>query len=277
MSASEDAVLAALATSNQKDSLKKRQEDAKKKQNGELPPDLDQDGKMINPHNPDFITKVPWYLGDSGPTLKHHNVQKFDHFLSLSETDKIINDRLKQKANSEKSVQFRKGACRNCGAMSHKEKDCVERPRSSRKAAWKSGLDIVQDEVALDLTNFGKVSYDAKRDQWNGYDPVEYKTVIGKYERIEAERRRVKQVEKEARQRQSEAASRRKREERRKQAAARRLQSGTADGLTAVDDGPSDAESDSGSASEYDSDEEDEERAADEVRGDSDPCFCSLH
>ena len=46
--------------------FKKRQDDAKKKQSGEMAPDLDQDGKMINPHNPDFITKVPWYLGNSG-------------------------------------------------------------------------------------------------------------------------------------------------------------------------------------------------------------------
>lgn len=74
--------------------IKKRKDDAKKKQNGELPPDLDQDGKMINPHNPDFITKVPWYLGSSGPTLKHHSIQKSDHVLSFHETDALINGKI---------------------------------------------------------------------------------------------------------------------------------------------------------------------------------------
>ncbi len=27
------------------------------------------------------------------------------------------------------ATKFRKGACKNCGAMTHKEKDCVDRPR----------------------------------------------------------------------------------------------------------------------------------------------------
>ena len=76
-------------------SFKKRQEDALKKQNGQLAPDLDQDGKMINPHNPDFITRVPWYLGDSGPTLKHHSRQKSDQVLTLSETDRLIDEKFK--------------------------------------------------------------------------------------------------------------------------------------------------------------------------------------
>jgi pre-mRNA-processing factor SLU7 len=151
--------------------FKKRQDDAKKKQSGEMAPDLDQDGKMINPHNPDFITKVPWYLGSSGPTLKHHNIQKSDHFLSLSEADQIIYQRLEaQRSTLDNQTQkvFKKGACKNCGATTHKEKDCVERPRSTKKSAWKSGLDIAPDEMVLNLEAYGKVSFSAKRDQWKG-------------------------------------------------------------------------------------------------------------
>ena len=152
-------------------SFKKRQDDAKKKQSGEMAPDLDQDGKMINPHNPDFITKVPWYLGSSGPTLKHHNIQKSDHFLSLSEADQLFYQKIEaQRTSLEAQSQktFKKGSCKNCGATTHKEKDCVERPRSTKKSAWKSGLDIAPDEIVLKLEEYGKVSFSAKRDQWKG-------------------------------------------------------------------------------------------------------------
>lgn len=201
----------------EKDSFKKRQEDAKKKQSGELPPDLDQDGKMINPHNPDFITKVPWYLGDSGPTLKHHNVQKVDHFLSLSESDQLIQSKLqtKQKNQQNKSLVFRKGACKNCGAMTHKEKDCVERPRSSKKAAWKSGTDIAADEVILKMEEHGKIAYDAKRDQWQGYNPEEHKKTVERYDRMEKERKKFAREAREAKRLAAEEARKAKQEKKR--------------------------------------------------------------
>ena len=168
------------ADANGGKTFKQRQEEAKKKQSGEMAPDVDQDGKIINPHNPDFITRVPWYLGSSGPTLKHHNIQKSDHFLSLSEADQLIQQKIvaqKQVAQTSSRTVFKKGACKNCGATTHKEKDCVERPRSLKKSAWKSGLDIAPDDVVLKLEDHGKVSFAAKRDQWKGYDPEEYKEV----------------------------------------------------------------------------------------------------
>jgi hypothetical protein len=58
--------------------------------------------------------------------------------------------------------------------MTHKEKDCVERPRSAKKAAWKSGLDIAPDEVSLNLEHHGKVSYSAKRDQVTYSHPAKH-------------------------------------------------------------------------------------------------------
>ena len=154
---------------------------------------------MINPHNPDFITKVPWYLGDSGPTLKHHQVQKKDQELSLTEADKLIESKLKSQILSRqqpKTVIYRKGACKNCGAITHKEKDCIERPRSNKKAAWKTGLDIAPDETILNLEDHGKVTYSAKRDQWQGYDATEYKAVVDRFNKVEEERHKQKMEEK---------------------------------------------------------------------------------
>ena len=147
---------------------------------------------IINPHNPDFITKVPWYLGESGPSLKHHSIQKNDHVLTVTETDALIQQKIaKKKQNlADTNKIFKKGACKNCGAMTHKEKDCVERPRSSKKSAWKSGLDIASDDVVLNLEDHGKVSYAAKRDKWQGYNPDEYKDVLDRHTRLEEERKK---------------------------------------------------------------------------------------
>ena len=47
-------------------------------------------GKMINPHNPEYITKRPWYLGESGPSLNHHAKQHSDEALKLMEAEEII-------------------------------------------------------------------------------------------------------------------------------------------------------------------------------------------
>lgn len=242
--------------SKEKDSFKKRQNDAKKKQTGELPPDLDQDGKMINPHNPDFITKVPWYLGDSGPTLKHHNVQKVDHFLSLSESDQLVRSKLQERKQNakNKAVVYRKGACKNCGAMTHKEKDCVERPRSSKKAAWKSGENIAADEVVLNMEEHGKVAYDAKRDQWQGYNPDEHKKTVERYERIEEERKKEARKAKEEKRLAAEAAKKAKHERKKLAKAATDKESeelGDKDKDSAIVNSD-----DSDSGSDYDSDED---------------------
>src|SRR3546814_4808421 len=159
--------------------FKKQKEIEKARQDGELPPEQDEDGKLINPHNPEFISKRPWYLGDSGPSLKHHAAQKSDRLITMSEADELLKAG-RRKAN--KATAFRKGACTNCGAMGHKAKECVERPRSVKKSAAKTGLDISADEQRIDLEMHGKLAFDAKRDRWAGYDPEEHKLTIKRFE-----------------------------------------------------------------------------------------------
>ena len=61
----------------------------------------------------------------------------------------------------------------SCGAMSHKTKDCMERPRG-KGARWTS-KHIAADEKVEDI-DFG--DFDTKRDRWNGYDPESYTKIF---------------------------------------------------------------------------------------------------
>ena len=82
-----------------------------------------------------------------------------------------INDWYDRGAKGATAKKYRKGACENCGALTHKRKDCLERPR--KKGAKFTNKDIAADEIVRDI----ELGYDAKRDRWNGYDPSEHKKV----------------------------------------------------------------------------------------------------
>ena len=65
--------------------------------------------------------------------------------------------------------------------MTHKTKDCVERPR--KRGASKTGKNIaatnfVRDQIAL--------GFDGKRDRYNGFDAADYGRVVDRYEKAEA-------------------------------------------------------------------------------------------
>jgi pre-mRNA-processing factor SLU7 len=85
--------------------------------------------------------------------------------------------------------KYRKGACENCGALTHKKKDCLERPR--KKGAKYTGKDIQADEVIQDMA----MGYDAKRDRWNGYDASEHKRIYDEYAAVEAARQKIREDE----------------------------------------------------------------------------------
>ncbi|KAF0682920.1 hypothetical protein As57867_024855, partial [Aphanomyces stellatus] len=170
---------------NSTDFRKKKELDEARK-NGTLPPEQDADGNLINPHNPDYISKRPWYLGDSGPSLKHQINPKKDQVLTMTEADALNIRAFKQGSQRKK---FQKGACTNCGAMTHKAVECVERPR--KVGAWKSNKNLAADEVIVDVRSgqYGKLTFDAKRDAWLGYDADEHQATIDRFEKMEQVRK----------------------------------------------------------------------------------------
>lgn len=130
--------------------------------------------KEANEYIPSFISKKPFYIGedDQNDYLEHQRLQK----AAQSDQSKWY-DRGKKLGPA--ATKFRKGACENCGAMTHKTKECLSRPRA-KGARW-TGRDIQADEVVQDVS----LGWDAKRDRWNGYDPKEYKSVIDEYLQLE--------------------------------------------------------------------------------------------
>jgi pre-mRNA-processing factor SLU7 len=178
--------------------FRKKKELDEARKNGTLPPEQDADGNLINPHNPDYISKRPWYLGQSGPSLTHQINPKKDHVLSMTEADQLSVKAFKAVPGVRK--KFQKGACTNCGAMTHKANECVERPR--KVGAWKTNKNIAADEVLVDVRSgrFGKLTFDAKRDAWLGYDASEHQDTIDRFEKMETLRneKRIEKMNKEA-------------------------------------------------------------------------------
>ncbi|KAI3877666.1 hypothetical protein MKW98_020147 [Papaver atlanticum] len=113
------------------------------------------------------MADAPWYLKFLTRTLKHQKnwkgTRKEDNWYRRGQTT--------FKANT-----YRKGACPNCGSMTHNAKSCMERPR--KKGAKWTNMYIMPDELIETI----ELDYEGKRDRWNGFDPSTYARVIDKYE-----------------------------------------------------------------------------------------------
>lgn len=143
---------------------------------GLAPAELDEDGKEINPHIPQYMSSAPWYLNAERPSLKHQRKWKSDPNYTKEWYDRG--------AKVFQADKYRKGACMNCGAMTHDTKTCMERPRKIG-ARW-TNKRIAPDEK---IEAF-ELDYDGKRDRWNGYDPATYARVIDRYEARDEARRK---------------------------------------------------------------------------------------
>ncbi|KAK4941393.1 mRNA splicing protein [Elasticomyces elasticus] len=130
-----------------------------------------------NEYIPSFISKRPFWA-ETTPDADYLEHQR------LQTESKDTLDKAKWYDRGKKAgpaaTKFRKGACENCGAMTHKTKECLSRPRK-QGAKW-TGRDIQADEVVEDV----RLGWDAKRDRWNGYDNREYTAVVREYEELEA-------------------------------------------------------------------------------------------
>lgn len=137
--------------------------------------------KERNEYIPSFISKKPFYIDDESGNdyLEHQRLQK-----TTPDQSKWY-DRGKRAGPA--ATKYRKGACENCGAMTHKTKECLSRPRK-QGAKW-TGKDIQADEVIQKVD----MGWDAKRDRWNGYDTSEYRKVVDEYAELEAMKRAAKE------------------------------------------------------------------------------------
>ncbi|XP_077434982.1 pre-mRNA-splicing factor SLU7 isoform X1 [Vanacampus margaritifer] len=163
---------------------RKKKELEEQRKLGNAPAEVDEEGKDINPHIPQYISSVPWYIDPSKrPTLKHQRPQT-----EIQENFSAIGEWYKRGVQENSlTTKFRKGACENCGAMTHKKKDCLERPR--KVGAKFTGTSIAQDEHAQVQL---KLDYDGKRDRWNGYDPEEHQRIVEEYAKVDLAKRTLK-------------------------------------------------------------------------------------
>ncbi|TIA90930.1 hypothetical protein E3P99_01293 [Wallemia hederae] len=167
-----------------REEMRKKRELEEARKAGTAPAELDEDGKPINPHIPQYISQAPWYMDTGKPGLAHQRLNK-EYDNSADKLSKWYD----RSAKGFKAQRFRKGACDNCGAMGHSKKDCVERPR--KRGANKTNYVTQSDDIVHDIAT----DFDAKRDRWNGYDPSTHRRVVEEYDAVEQERRRLQEDE----------------------------------------------------------------------------------
>lgn len=181
-------------------------------------------GKMINPHNPEFLTKKPWYLSNDGavsaePTLEHQADQRLvQKELSLSTAEQLLQEQRTQWKERALVGTFVKGQWvesmkRNkmpyviCQilAVNHKgtefdlqyEDGTIERKVKINPHAPKPRIRMTKAgsrTAVVDVEVHGKETFDSKRDQYHGYDRDAHNAkLVEKFETRDALRRKIRE------------------------------------------------------------------------------------
>lgn len=120
-----------------------------------LPPDGDITGTKL----PAYVKKIPWYMNNGQDNLDHQRLAPF-----TQPKESKINEFVKRNRSKRTvATNWKPGCCRNCGASTHTEFECLERTR--HKNARVSGECVVEKETPVDHN----LSYDEKKDQYANY------------------------------------------------------------------------------------------------------------
>lgn len=136
----------------------------------------DEDVNEINPHMPYYIVRAPWYVDTGIPSLKH---QKF-----TTVPQKTI-------GNNQNISETKYQECDNCGALDHKIKECVERPRKliARDITEQASRQVIDILKSKNQSKTEFDDFDTKRDRWKEFDPSEYRSIVERYETIEKQKK----------------------------------------------------------------------------------------
>lgn len=157
-----------------RDAHKKEMQLLEARKAGLAQPELDEDGKAINPHIPKYMVDAPWYLAAEQPSLKHQrNWRAADN---------------RQDSSAAAAAAAMGGAEMKRRGYAATE-DEFARPSAKRAkggdAAAAPGEDneTVRLEKEENKANLG--AWERKRDQYATYDAADYARVAERYERVE--------------------------------------------------------------------------------------------
>lgn len=131
-------------------------------------------------HMPQYIKQAPWYIEQKDQEVLNHQRAR-NEVPKTSINDTWFRRGLK---TDQQVTKFRKGACQNCGALTHDVKTCTERPR--KVGAKFTQRDFANDEF-VEAKLADKIAYEAKRDRWNGYDSNAFKQVVDEWNIVNEE------------------------------------------------------------------------------------------
>eukprot|EP00658_Telonema_sp_P-2_P045346 TRINITY_DN3328_c0_g1_i1.p1 TRINITY_DN3328_c0_g1~~TRINITY_DN3328_c0_g1_i1.p1 ORF type:complete len:554 (+),score=197.21 TRINITY_DN3328_c0_g1_i1:214-1875(+) len=228
-----------------REDFKKKKELEELRKAGTIAPEVDEDGNMINPHIPQYMSQAPWYL-DQKVGLKHQKGWMEKHTMKGS-LSRSVADLGKKKGISRTRDEFGELIKPKKGGRRGKQEDQVQMPRDN-------GYDD---------------SYDGKHDRWNGYDPSHYKQVMDKFDKVEEARRKSKAAEMEQKMaaRKAKKAVKEAAKEAKRLAKEQKLKERAAQGTLGAEESESESEPDSESDDDGLNDDDDKLRNEDNQMG----------